>query len=156
MEILEILRQTCPARVWLRQRFSLSLEMVSGHHIVVQYDIASASPNGVEFTPEQIVTYYGAGILGDNKLDPAEAIAENIRERTKMMRDNVVAHVVMSSRVLDALEADDKELAQDMMGDLLDMLEPHEPYADAIWTDWLMTVANYITGQDYPELGQML
>lgn len=150
MEILEHLRRTYPAREWLQARRQLTLEMVSGHHIVVRYDLDSASPDGVQFSAEQIVRFYGAGILGDNKLEVAEAIADTIREKTKILRDDVVAQVVMSSRLLDALEAHDMETAKELGIEMLDMLEPYRPCADEIWGQWLIIAAAYTTHPDSP------
>ena len=144
------LKETNPAKRWLREQFQTSLPLANGQLIVTRFDVVSRG----YFDADKVEKAYGKIILGDRVIEDNQlkAIYESIADVLNEQMDLAVAHVMaqtkMSFYVLDALEAKDWGKAQAGLKVLIEALGIDNDHADRIWGDWVNDAVQCIHTQD--------
>lgn len=144
--MLQQLRNTNPAKVWLHERFQTSLRLASGQYILVRFDLGSCGPQGFRFDADEIVKRYDPGVLADKEADFGEylsvaaTIADTLNQKIQLEADSALGHIRLSFDILDALSCKDYITANLMTGCLAESLLYYNPRAKDVWGDWLQIV----------------
>lgn len=146
----KLLRQTNPARLWLREKFQTDLQLASGHHIVVRFDLPSTGVTGYRFDAEAVISLCGEHILADidkdygEYLNVASTIADVLNQKVDAEAKRVLGEVRMSLSLLDALDAEDWMGAALILEGLTDSLICHGEHANRIWGSWVNLAVEYV------------
>ena len=159
--MIQTLRDTNPAGIWLREKFQISLRLVNGRLIVLRFDLASCgTTDGLIWDADKVTKHYGSFILADDllvtekHLSIASTIAEVLNEKMELEAEEILRQIKMSFTILDALEADDYVTACDLTTKLIDRLKPYDPRAYNIWRQWVGNVFHVVRTAISPENGQ--
>lgn len=147
--MLPLLKQLNPALVWVRQDFSVGIELVNGHHIFARFDLDSCGTAGYVFDTSFILSEYGEVILdGREDLEThlyvneiAEAIADVLNSKKEIKAQEIYRQAELSVKVEYALSLEDKITALTHLDELLDSLNNEEyrasTAAQELWGGWL-------------------
>lgn len=145
--MIQTLRETNPASIWLREKFQVSLRLLTGRLIVLRFDLASCgTTDGLIWDADKVAEHFGLG-------DTASVVADTLNEKMEIEAAEILRQIKMSFLVLDALEAYDLLTASKELSDLCGKLESYKPRALDIWGPWISKILHVIRSANEPELG---
>ena len=148
--MIQLLRNTNPAKIWLREKFETSLRLVNGRLIVLRFDLASCgTTDGLIWDADKVSAQFD--LVDDPSI--ASSIADTLNEKMELEAAEILQQIKMSFLILDALEAEDISMAARGLSDLCDRLESYKPRALKIWSQWIRNVMHVIKSANDPEYG---
>jgi hypothetical protein len=156
--MLPLLRETNPAKIWLREKFQTSLSLVNEQHIVIRFDLASCGSLGFIFDTDKVMKFYGDVVLADKGIPMSyeehtsicSAIADTLNDKMQLVANDVLGHIRMSFDVLDALSGNDDVIAYQTLGQLATDLMTYNPQATKLWSPWCNKVCDMIEARNEP------
>jgi len=158
--MIQILRETNPAKIWLREKFQISLRLVNGRLIVIRFDLASCgTTDGLIWDADKVWKHCGDSILADDPLitekhlSIASTIADVLNEKMEVEAAEILGQIKMSFLILDALETQDYGTACLLINQLIERLKPYDPRAYEMWRRWIGNVFHIVRTAISPENG---
>ncbi len=124
-----------PAKIWLRERFEISMELANGHHIVTRFHLDECAPGGFQWGADKLSAFMDPGILP--YVGNLHVIADVLNERMHSEATKILGHVQMSFSILDALHTQDYQPAYQVAIHLTHRLLPYDPRSSDIWANWI-------------------
>ena len=145
--MIQTLRETNPAKVWLREKFEVSLRLVQGQLIVVRFDLAS---NEFKWDTDKVIAHIGPTFLAETT-SIASTIAHVLNEKMEMEAMEILQQIKMSFLILDALSIRDYKTTCLLIDRLVNRLKPYDPRAYDVWRPWIGDVVDIVNAAMPPE-----
>lgn len=137
--MLDHLRDTNPAPIWMGERFQTTLTFANGQMIIVRFDLSTTGKPEALFDAEKVIKHFGDAILADEEkeygeyLSVAATIADVLNQKMTQVGKEVMGHVAAAHKIISSLGMRDITNAYLDAVFLANQLLVYSPASDTIW-----------------------